>query len=184
MWDLWSRESQYSRIYGALCRLDLYDSQREAQAAAWRRPLPPPPDRGVINVGPPKKESEKSNQRSRMCLSPLMSRWLNISVGKHVVISLHAPKKHLKETSVEGTKKKRKKNLITIQETQEYLRSINLSIITTITAPTGLLELHVDCFWERCGGWGSVFVWLWHLFLRCHASSHHHAGPGFKVERV
>lgn len=43
-----------------------------------------------------------------------MSYWLNISAGKHVVISLHAPKKHLKESSVEE-----KKNLITIQETQE-----------------------------------------------------------------
>lgn len=60
------------------------------------------------------KESEKSNQQSRMCLSPLMSRWLNISVAKHAAISLHAPKQHLKETSLEE-----KKNLITIKETQE-----------------------------------------------------------------
>lgn len=47
-----------------------------------------------------------------MCLSPpspVMSRWLKISVGKHGVISLRAPKTHLKETLAEVWEQKKRK---------------------------------------------------------------------------
>lgn len=60
-----------------------------------------PLDCRLINVGHQKGKWKIKSAR----LNVSMSCWLNISVGKHVVISLHAPKKHLKETSVKEKKK-------------------------------------------------------------------------------
>lgn len=77
----------------------------------------------------------------------LMSRLLNISARKHVVISLHAPKKLLKRNFGVTKREKEKKNLIMIQETQECLQSM----ITTITVPRGVLRLQCDWFLGAVG---------------------------------
>lgn len=80
---------------------------------------------------------------------PLMSHWLNISVEKHVVISLHAPKRHLEETSAEV-----KRNLITIQETQEAVKhQFKHNRPNYCSHGPRVIVLKGEI----------VFVWMWHL---------------------